>query len=156
MILTKSKGVTLQQKCWTKAKCSSENPLGLLSLFLSCICCWSDCSGPAISSLAPVCFTCGCLTHHSRNGIMAWWQEGFNICGSISSYYNHQLITAHCGVMLTEGPRPPSEAHNLTVWRWQYTPVEDTTHWWTIKEDYRQSKTKLSLRSAGCQGNSVF
>lgn len=37
----------------------------------------------------------------------------------------HQLITAHRGVMLTEGRGTPSEAHRLILWRWWYTPVED-------------------------------
>lgn len=49
--------------------------------------------------------------------------------GSIRSHYaTQQLITAHCGVMLTEGPGPPSEAHQLTVWRWPYAAVEDAMH----------------------------
>lgn len=60
---------------------------------------------------------------------MAWWQERLNSCGSISFHYGtHQLITAHCVVMLTEGPGPPSEAHRLTVWRWRCTPMEDAIH----------------------------
>lgn len=49
--------------------------------------------------------------------------------GSIRSHYaTRQLITAHCGVMLTEGPGPPSEAHHLAVWRWPRAAVEDAMH----------------------------
>lgn len=72
-------------------------------------------------------FTCGCLTHHSRSGIMAWWQEGLNSCGSINSHYVHQLITAHRGAMLTEGPGLHLK-HIISQCGSGDTPVEDTIH----------------------------
>lgn len=41
---------------------------------------------------------------------MTWWQEGLNGCDDISSHYTQQLITAHRGAVLTEGPAAPAEA----------------------------------------------
>lgn len=56
---------------WTAANCVIRDSAGPLSLFLWSICCWRrPCSRPAINTLPPVCFTCGCLTQRSRNAAL--------------------------------------------------------------------------------------
>lgn len=112
-------------------------------------------AGLSSNPLEPVCFVSGCLTQHTAG--VASWPGGKSSSRAVAALalIIYQLITAHHGVVLTEGPRPPSEAHCLTVWRWRYMAIEDVIHWWTIKETYR-SKTVFWMSSMGCWGNNGF
>lgn len=134
---------------------SLQTPRPFCPLFLWSICCWGDtAAGLPSSSLAPVCFTCGCLTQRSRSTLRP--------CGKRGSV----AVAALAIIMLTNSLQ-------LTVgWCWQRDPGLHlkhilswcgggnthkckTVHWWTIKEAY-SSKTVLPLSSVGCRANNVI